>query len=117
MKAVMRRLWWLRPNTFRADNGSSVSFIDRFQLRYCEGDRSMIIEQDLQDDPHLVAMERGSMHRWEPPHQRESISEPKKDEIIENMRRAFATRGYRLMLLDEYLNAPPEHEDGFVQRL
>lgn len=67
----------------------------------------MLIEQDLQNDPRLVAIERGSMHAWEPPHQREPVSDEKRDQIIENLRRAFATRGYQVMLLDEYLNAPP----------
>jgi hypothetical protein len=116
---VRRYLWWLRPNTFQSDDASAVVFIDRFQLRYREGARSMLIEQDLQDDPRLVAIERGSMRAWEPPHERELLSEEKKDQVIENLRRAFATRGYRLMLLDEYLNAPPEEglEDGHVERL
>jgi hypothetical protein len=82
-----------------------VVFIDRFSIRYREGERSMLIEQDLQSDPHLVAIERASMRSWEPPHQRETVSEGQKDEIIENLRRAFATRGYRLMLLDPYLQA------------
>lgn len=102
-----RLLWWLRPNTFQSDDASAVVFIDRFQLRYREGDRSMLIEQDLQNDPRLVAIERGSMHAWKPPHQREPVSDEKRDQIIENLRRAFATRGYQVMLLDEYLNAPP----------
>ena len=66
----------------------------------------MLVEQDLQGDPHLIAIERASMRRWEPPHQRESVSEERRDLIIENMRRALATRGYSLELLDPYLNAP-----------
>lgn len=110
-RKLPRLLWWLRPNTFQSDDASAVEFVDRFQLRYREGDRSMLIEQDIQNDPHLVAIERGSMHAWEPPHQRGEVSEEKKDEIIENMRRAFATRGYRLTLLDEYLNAPSVEGD------
>jgi immunity protein 74 of polymorphic toxin system len=104
MTRLPRLLWWLRPNTFYADN-SSVAFIDRFAIRYRERGRSLLIEQDLQSDSHLVAIERGSMRAWEPPHERETISEGEKDRIIENLRRAFATRGYRLMLLDPYLNA------------
>lgn len=100
-------MWWLRPNTFQSDPGSAVVLIDRFKLRYREGKRSMLIEQDLQDDPHLIAIERGSILAWEPPNERERVSEEKKDQIIENMRRAFATRGYRLMLLDEHLHKAP----------
>jgi hypothetical protein len=98
-------LWWLRPNTFQSDDASAVAFVDRFRLRYREADWSMLIEQDIQNDPHLVAIERGSMHVWEPPHHREEVSEEKKDQIIENMRRAFATRGYQLVLLDRYYDA------------
>jgi hypothetical protein len=52
-----RFLWWLRPNTFENDDASAVVFVDRFQLRYREGDRSMLIQQDLQNDPRLVAIE------------------------------------------------------------
>ena len=104
-KRLPRVLWWLRPNTFQADDASALVLIDRFQLRYLEGDRSMLVEQDLQDDPHLVAIERASMRAWEPPHDGESVSEEKRDQIIENMRRALATRGYSLDLLDPHLHA------------
>jgi hypothetical protein len=110
MTRLPRLFWWLRPNTFFAD-GASVVLIDRFAIRYREGERSMLIEQDLQSDRLLVAIERASMRAWEPPHQRETVSEGQKDKIIENLRRAFATRGYRVMLLDPCLQAqshPPE---------
>jgi hypothetical protein len=70
----------------------------------------MIISQDLQADPRLIAIERESMRAWEPPHEREPLSETKKDQIITNVRRAFATRGYRLMLMDEYY--APEATSG-----
>lgn len=115
MKLLPQLLWWLRPNTFYADD-SSVVFIDRFSIRYREAGRSLLIEQDLQADPRLVAIERASMRAWEPPHEREPISEAQKDEIIENLRRAFATRGYRLMLLDGYLNARPGVPSGDIRR-
>jgi Immunity protein 74 len=106
-KRLPRRLWWLRPNTFQSDDASSVVFIDRFSIRYLEEEHSMLIEQDLQGDSHLVAIDRDSMRGWEPPHQAEPLSDEKKDQIIENVRRALATRGYRLTLLDDYVNARP----------
>ena len=107
-RRLPRLLWWLRPNTFQADEASAVVLIDRFQLRYREGDRSMLVEQDLQGVPRLIAIERASMRSWEPPHHHESVSEERRDQIIENMRRALATRGYSLELLDPYLNATRE---------
>lgn len=114
MRRLPRFLWWLRPNTFEVDR-SSVSLIDRFSMRYREGDRSLLIEQDLQADPHLVAIERASMVAWEPPHEGEPLSEEDKDRIVENVRRAFATAGYSLMLLDKYYNAPPDKGPGDVR--
>ena len=95
-------LWWLRPNTFQSDDDSSVVLVDRYSIRYRERQRSLMISQDLQADPRLVAIERESMRAWEPPHEGEPLSEAKKDQIITNVRRAFATRGYRVMLMDEY---------------
>jgi hypothetical protein len=111
-----KRLWWLRPNTFQSDDASSVVFIDRFSIRYREEDRSMLIEQDLQGDSHLVAIERGSMRAWEPPNERRPISDEDRDRIIENMRHAFATRGYRLMFLDRYINARPHRGSSDIHR-
>ena len=89
-------------------------FIDRFSLRYREGGRSLLIEQDLQGDPRLVAIERASIRTWEPPHERDPLSEELKDEIIEKMRLALASRGYRLELLDDWLNRPAASRD--IQR-
>ena len=45
-KRLPRLLWWLRPNTFQADDDSAVVLIDRFQLRYYALDLL---------DPHLNA--------------------------------------------------------------
>lgn len=115
MRQLPRFLWWLRPNTFQGD-GSSVVFIDRFSLRYREEGRSLLIEQDLQGDPRLVAIERASMQAWEPPHERESLSEERKDHIIENVRLALASRGYRLTLLDEYVNPRPPARSRAIGR-
>jgi hypothetical protein len=93
-------LWWRRPNTFQADDASAVVLIDRFRLRYREGDRSMIVEQDLQGDPKLVAIERASMRSWEPPQHGDRVTEADRNRIIANMRGALAARGYKLILLD-----------------
>lgn len=60
----------------------------------------MLIEQDLQGDPRLVAIERASMRSWEPPHHGDRVTEADRDQIIVNMRRALAARGYRLTFLD-----------------
>jgi hypothetical protein len=96
-----RRLWWLRPNTFQADDASSVVMVDRDHLRYREGDRSLLIFQEPMADPRLVGVDRESMQAWEPPHQYELLSEADKDRIVENISRAFATRGYETEALNE----------------
>jgi hypothetical protein len=59
----------------------------------------MVIYQELQDDPRAVVIERESMERWELPHAQGPLDDAEKDRIIENMRRAFAARHYRLDLL------------------
>lgn len=96
-----RSLWWLHPNTFQADNESSVHWIDRFRLQYREGDRSTLIEHDLQAPPRLMAIWRESMKSWQPPRDQDPLDEADKDRIIANMRRAFTARNYTLDLLDE----------------
>jgi hypothetical protein len=96
-----RFLWWLRPNTFQSDDASSVVMVDRDHLRYREADRSLLIFQELMADPHLVGLDRESMRAWEAPHQRDFLSDADKDRIIDNVRRAFATRGYEVEVLNE----------------
>jgi len=61
----------------------------------------MLVFQELMADPRLVGVDRESMHAWEPPNQHELLSEADKDRIVENMRRAFATRGYETEVLNE----------------
>lgn len=61
----------------------------------------MLVFQELMSDPKLVGIDRESMESWEPPHEREFVSEAHKDRIIANMRRAFATRGYVVEVLNE----------------
>jgi hypothetical protein len=100
-RRLSRLLWWFRPNTFQSDNASSVVMVDRDHLRYREGERSLLIFQELMAEPRLVGVDRESMRAWEPPHESELLSEADKDRIIANMRRAFATRGYEIEVLNE----------------
>ena len=98
MKKLPRSLWWLRPNTFQSDNESAVVLVSRKRHRYREGDRSLLVDQELGANPHEVAIDRESMRSWEPPHDGDALDEADKDRIIENMRRALATRRHRLDL-------------------
>jgi hypothetical protein len=96
-----RILWWLRPDTFQAVDGIAVVFVDRDDIRYYEGDRSVLIDQELQADPHLVGIYRSSIAAWDAPHQAETIDNSNQDRIIENMRIAFQTQNYSLTELGE----------------
>jgi hypothetical protein len=91
----------MRRDLFWSDDESSVEMISRYQLRYREGVRSLLVYQELQADPHVVAIERAPMKAWEPPHEGDPLDDGDRDRIIENMRRAFSTRNYILELLDE----------------
>jgi hypothetical protein len=91
----------LHPDRFQVDGASSVEMVDRYKLRYREGDRVLYVAQDLQADPHEVVIDRQSLKAWEPPNEKDRLDETDKDRIIENMRRAFVAQGYHLFLIDE----------------
>jgi hypothetical protein len=100
-RTLPRFLWWLRPNTFQAVDGTAVVFVDHEHIRYYEGERSVLIDQELQADPHLVGIYRSSIAAWDVPHKREPLESSDQDRIIENMRLAFQTQNYSLTVLPE----------------
>lgn len=94
-------LWWLRPNTFQAADGIGAVFVGHDHVRYFEGDRSVLLDQELQADPRLVGIYRSSIVAWEAPYEAESLSDADRARIVENLRLAFQTRNYRLTELPE----------------
>ena len=96
-----RTPWWWHPFTFMGEGDSSVMFAAGFKLRYREDGRSMLVDHEIQADPRDVVIDRDSIKSWEPPHDEDPIDEADRDRIIENMRRAFATRNYKLSVFDD----------------
>lgn len=63
----------------------------------------MVIYKEVLADHRRVAIERDTM-RWEAPHEMEAVDDDVKERVVANMRRALASRGYDLVLLDD---SPP----------
>jgi hypothetical protein len=52
-----------------------------------------------------------SMERWEAPHENDELSDEDNEGVIENMRRAFAPRGYTVELMNEPTGRPSATSD------
>lgn len=64
-----------------------VSVFDTFHIKYHQGKHSMIIEIDLRDT--IPALYRRAIKQWNPPYDKEPVTEIIRDQIIKNIQFYF----------------------------
>jgi hypothetical protein len=82
------------PNLVEMGTSYSVEVLGRTGLRYIEGDKTMLIDSEALATPNTIALNAGSVKRWAPPREAEPVSDQDRKRIVENIQRAFDTRGW-----------------------
>jgi hypothetical protein len=82
-----------RPNVIESDEGFSVEVLGRAGLRYREPPREMLVDSEVLAGPSGLVVYGHSIRKWEPPYAGEALAEGKRQEILDNIRRAFRYRG------------------------
>jgi hypothetical protein len=86
-------------NVIESDEGFSVEVVDRTEVLYTEDNRKLQIDSELLAGPSGLAIYRSSIVSWAPPHNDETIDENKREEIIDNIRRAFRFRKIEIQVI------------------
>lgn len=79
-----------KPNVIVSDEGYSVEILGRTGIKYCEGDKCMFVDSEVLSTGHGIAVFKKSIKAWKPPHEKEGVTEEKKEKIIDNIRQAIA---------------------------
>lgn len=85
-----------QESVIECDEGFSVQVLGRAGLLYREGERQLYIRSELLLGPTAQVIYTRSIKAWEPPFQQEDIDASKKEQIIDNIRRAFRWTGYEI---------------------
>ena len=78
------------PNIITSDEGFSVQVLGVTGLQYRERDATLRISSEVLASPHGVVVYQSSIKNWD---DGEVIDEARRNEIVGNIRRAFAFRG------------------------
>lgn len=73
-----------------------MQVLGRAGLLYREGERQLYIRSELLLGPTAQVIYTRSIKAWEPPFQQEDIDASNKEQIIDNIRRAFRWTGYEI---------------------
>jgi hypothetical protein len=84
------------PNLIETRAGYSVEVLGRTGLRYNESHQTIFIDSEVLAVPQTIAVNAASIKRWDPPHDGEPIHDQDRTRIIENIRRAFDSKGWIL---------------------
>lgn len=85
-----------QASVIECDEGFSVQVIGRAGLLYREGERQLHVGSELLVGPTGQVIYTKSIKAWEPPFQQDEIDASKKEQIIDNIRRAFRWTGYEI---------------------
>lgn len=85
-------------NVIESDEGFSVAVLGRVGLLYREGQRSLHIDAEVNSSTE-IALFKESIRAWDPPNDGEIIDDKKRDQIVENIRRAFLSQRTGVVIL------------------
>jgi hypothetical protein len=93
---MAERFWKPRTNVVESSLGFSVEVLGRTGMLYVEKGRSLHLYSEVLAKPNAVSIWRDSIKRWDPPNDAEPISNEDREQIIQNIRRAFEGTKQRL---------------------
>lgn len=85
-----------QESVIECDEGFSVQVIGRGGLLYCEGERQLHVDSELLMGPTAQVIYTKSIKAWEPPFRQDELDASKKEQIVNNIRRAFRWTGYEI---------------------
>jgi hypothetical protein len=86
-----------RVNVIESDAGFSVELLGRTGLKYQEFDKVILVESEiLMTDVPTVAIWKDHIRAWQPPYEKEEITEQKRTEIVNRICAAFKWRKSRV---------------------
>jgi hypothetical protein len=87
-----------RINVIESDSGYSIEVLGRDGMRYTEDGRTMFLDSEVLATPASIAMHPASVKRWDAPHDAVVVDATERERIIDNIRQAFESQGYRLVV-------------------
>jgi hypothetical protein len=82
-----------RVNVIESDTGFSVEILGRTGLEYRESDKVLLVESEvLMTDAPTVAIWKDHIRAWQPPHDKEQISEEMRTAILKRICSALKWR-------------------------
>jgi len=89
-----------KVNVIASDEGFSVHVLGRTGIEYTEGARSVFVDSEVLAGGHGIAISKGSIKAWQPPHQDEKITEEERQRIVDNICRAIRFRNQPVQVVD-----------------
>lgn len=88
-----------RPNLYESSEGFSVEVLGQTGLCYREGERKMFVDSEVLTGPSGMMVYGSSIARWDPPYDEENIDEAKRQQVIENIRKAFRFQCFEIQVI------------------
>jgi len=87
-----------KVHVIESDEGFSIELIERTKLKYTEGSKTLFVDCEILalSSPFFLALFKDSIQSWAPPNDKELIDDKKRDVIVDNIRKAFAFKGYKI---------------------
>jgi thioredoxin len=92
-----------KPNMIKSDEGFSIEVLDRDHIRYAEGPKTMRIYAEVLMGLAGWIVYPDTIKSWDPPYEGEEINREKRDEILDNIKRAFRFWGYEIQVYESEL--------------
>lgn len=85
-------------NVVESDEGFSIKVLGRTGIEYAEGEKSMFVDSEILSGPHGMMVRKKSIIKWKGQNS-EPVDDKKRDEIVENIRRAFLFWGFEIEIV------------------
>ncbi len=90
------------PNVIDSSAGFSVRLFGQTGMRYTEGHKSVSIDSKVLAKRGTIALFKDSLKAWESPDASALVNDNDRNRIVENIKRAFESRGYELQVHEDF---------------
>jgi hypothetical protein len=68
-------------------------------MRYSEAGRTVFVDSEVMNEPDTMLAYSSSITKWDLPHESEPLDDNARTRIVENIKRVFELKGYKLHIV------------------
>lgn len=95
----MSQFYVPRPNVYECSDGYAVEILGQTGLAYREQGKCMFVDSEVLMPPAGILVYQDTIGRWQPPHERQTLSPSDRARILANILAVLGSQGVQVQVI------------------